>query len=307
MSGRHGTTVRARPNAVANKPLPSATKKRKRQGSCTGKEGGISTNSHGTQQLPLQDVHDSRPFACPFYKKSPLDYRSCSNFEMERISHIKQHINRKHRQPAFCPKCGTKCQTKADRDDHIREADCLKSEHIVEPDGITEDQQEALKRRVPSKLSREQQWYYVFDIVCPKHQPRPLSPYQETVMCEDTLAHIREYGPEILMNRLRQEDQWPLEVHPSLLEPMISRAMKHTIDQFASIGSGCEDPPESSGTESLESSATPAGNQQPESFGTPSPLPLLDASEGWMKHFDVNDHDFGQSMQIEEPFYYGGR
>ncbi|KAJ4403728.1 hypothetical protein N0V82_010611 [Gnomoniopsis sp. IMI 355080] len=110
---------------------------------------------------------------------------------------------------------------------------CQPNAFFVEPDGTTPEQLKALSTRVAATLSREDQWFRVFDIVCPGHQPRPVSPYHETTMCEATLTYIRKYGPEVLIASLRQGDQLPQGLDPSEIEPALSQALIRTLEQLA--------------------------------------------------------------------------
>lgn len=247
----------------------SASNKRKR----LDPGGEISKNSRKASQLaPQISTRDIRSFACPLYKKNPLEYKKCSSFETKRISHLKQHITRTHSKVPFCARCLVTFQDTASCHDHIRQKSCQKSALFVEPDGITEEQRKALSYRVPStkKITREQQWFCVFDIVCPRHQPRPLSPYHESTMCEGIIAQIRDCGLQIFIASLRQEEQWPLGLDASLLEPVLSMAWSHTFDHLAAIGSGSEARQEDNKGNSTGSSASAESSNLPASSPGPS-------------------------------------
>lgn len=193
-----------------------------------------------------QDASHFQGLACPFYKTNPLQHADCSLYKTRRINHLKQHIKEKHRRAPSCPRCGHTFQDRASCDDHIRDASCETSATIIEPDGLTEEQADALSRRVPSKrqMSLEQQWFFVFDIVCPACQPRPVSPYSGPVLSEALYAHVHKYAPQIFIASLRQEDQWPSGMDTSFVErlkPVLLRALNITLDQLATsrFRSGC--------------------------------------------------------------------
>ncbi|OHE91957.1 hypothetical protein CORC01_12745 [Colletotrichum orchidophilum] len=50
--------------------------------------------------IPLEKTK-SIIFACPFYKEDPLRHLQCLRIELKRIKDVKQHLNRKHRQPSY--------------------------------------------------------------------------------------------------------------------------------------------------------------------------------------------------------------
>ncbi|KAJ4267183.1 hypothetical protein NW762_003284 [Fusarium torreyae] len=80
-----------------------------------------------------------REFACPFCKKSLQRYQSCATWGTTRISRMKQHVGRRHR----------------DEIDDLKKA--------------------RLKQR-STRGSSEDQWYEVFSILFPQQRPLPLSP-----------------------------------------------------------------------------------------------------------------------------------
>lgn len=234
MSTQHRKLARIGPSADSNKAAFSTPEKRKRRDDTNDNGGRQSKKHRGAPQNSRQDVCSPPPFACPFYKKDPRMHRKCSNFETKHIGHLKQHIRRKHKKMPFCPLCGKTFKTTISCNDHIRERACQYAASIVEPDGVTQEQIDTLSHRVSSAIERDQQWYCVFDIVFPGHQPRPISPYRQTVVCESTLALFQEQGPRIFIESLQQEVEWALGPDLSHLEPVLTRAFGRTLEQFAS-------------------------------------------------------------------------
>lgn len=127
----------------------------------------------------------SRTLACPFFKKDPRRHWDCANFKAKdsKISHVKQHIYRKHTRPHFCAICGTEFEDPRLCDEHMR-AGCLSPRAFLAPDGITIQQRNELSHRSISKLDVESQWNVMFDIVCPG-SVRPSSPYNNPEVFED--------------------------------------------------------------------------------------------------------------------------
>lgn len=214
-------------------PKHSLTNKKRRQDVPEDKDMDNTKKPRITQRTSLKGTSNFRPFACPYYKIDPLVHQKCSNYQDKGLGHLKQHIRRRHNQAAFCPICGDTFEDTASLNKHIRRRSCQPNAFFLEPDGTTPEQREALSKRIPATLSREDQWFSVFDIVCPGYQSRPVSPYHETAMCEATLTYIRNNGPRVFIASLQQEVQWPQELDPSAIEPVLSQVLTHTLEQLA--------------------------------------------------------------------------
>lgn len=115
-------------------------------------------------------------FACPFQKFDPHKYHKCLKYTLNRIKDVKQHIYRQHtQQPYYCARCYTFFTTKDYRDQHCRRADCEK-QSPPPFEGITDDQRNELKKSSPRKMSQDEQWFEVWDVVFPGRQ-RPQSAF----------------------------------------------------------------------------------------------------------------------------------
>ena len=133
----------------------------------------------------------NRTFACPFWKKDARKHRGCGKLTLRRVKDVKQHLNRSRaHKPHYCPCCYETFPTRESLDNHSRARSCpLRSPRSVE--GLTEQQSSALQRRVDRRLSDEEQWYCMWDIIFP-NSPRPLTPYIDSDLSED-LAEFREF------------------------------------------------------------------------------------------------------------------
>ncbi|KXH34410.1 hypothetical protein CSIM01_00321 [Colletotrichum simmondsii] len=99
--------------------------------------------------------------ACPFYKEDPLKHLQCLRIELKRIKDVKQHLNRKHRQPSYyCPTCWMIFDEPTDRDIHISQRGCSLQDQ-VNYEGISEGQSRQLTRKVDRRLSEKQQWFSI--------------------------------------------------------------------------------------------------------------------------------------------------
>lgn len=99
-----------------------------------------------------------QPFSCPFCKKDLQRYRACAKFGLSKVSHVKQHVQRKH----------------------SNEVDDLVMNR--------------LKRR-SARGTEKEKWYGIFDLLFPGHSPRPASPYNDFTVSEQSPQALSEGVP----------------------------------------------------------------------------------------------------------------
>lgn len=90
-----------------------------------------------------------------------------------------------------------------------------------------------LADRSSPHLTIAEQWFTVFDIVCPG-QARPLSPYHDSEVSEVVFTELREFvtgtlGTEIVFSGLRQSVAFGPQIEASLREAL-SRGLGNLID-----------------------------------------------------------------------------
>lgn len=158
----------------------------------SGAEYSRPTSSRGEK-----GEHDSRSFACPFYRLCPLEYLGCVNITLMRIRDVKQHIQRRHSQVSFyCPTCWEHFSSPSRRDNHIRSRNCvsLAPPTLSGPKGISREAQAHLKKKSNRTLAPSEQWYEIWDIIF-GDEPRPSKPHLDSVL-EETLNMIRDFWKE---------------------------------------------------------------------------------------------------------------
>lgn len=146
-------------------------------------------------------------FACPYTKKDSMSYRDCYKYKLSRIRDVKQHLARCHRNPLYCPRCMGTFETEEERDEHIRAFSCP-SRPWIRLDGVTESQRRQLSNKSASNTSPEAQWFVMFDIVFPGHEPRPKSPYIDNELLQDITLYqdfLTSQGPRILSGVLAEQ------------------------------------------------------------------------------------------------------
>ncbi|KAI1489935.1 hypothetical protein F5X96DRAFT_638611 [Biscogniauxia mediterranea] len=162
------------------------------------------------------DAEDRLHLACPYYKYDKFKHNRCLLYRLKRIKDVKQHLCLKHKQPQYCPVCGQEFETQTAQRSHTRLQECQGQEY-PEPEGVTEDQRNALSERVDRKLPIDQQWFSVWDIMFAGAE-RPVSPWVEGPIYE-LLSNIREFweeqGEEIITEHLQSRGQIPYDDMPS--------------------------------------------------------------------------------------------
>ena len=161
-------------------------------------EGGEKVSSRASNKR--RALARALVFACPFIKKDPMRHRDCYRYFLTRIRDVKQHIKRCHRMPIHCARCTEIFGDEEDRDEHLRSADCS-VRPMVQLDGVSEKQQKLLSQRISSTMSEDDQWFAIFDILFPGHNPRPRSPYLDQELSEQ-MQMFRDFlaaqGPTLL-------------------------------------------------------------------------------------------------------------
>ncbi|KAI1179822.1 hypothetical protein F4777DRAFT_401149 [Nemania sp. FL0916] len=143
--------------------------------------------------------------ACPYFAKDHNRYLCCRKYELNRIRDVKQHLWRQHRRRLYCPVCYNTYDydKEEERDEHIRAKQCT-ARAPAEIEGVTDKQQQMLRKRVNSNQTLEEQWYSIWEIVFPTIA-RPNSVYLDT-MLSDEMFRLRQYmvtdGVAVLMDCL---------------------------------------------------------------------------------------------------------
>ncbi|KAF2689661.1 hypothetical protein K458DRAFT_384295, partial [Lentithecium fluviatile CBS 122367] len=114
-------------------------------------------------------------FACPFYKRDPIQHPRCSKALLTKMSYVKQHLLRNHRMPPYCKLCGEEFHHEDELLTHVREESC-QGPILGRPRGMSRSQELALHKRSDQKLRADEQWYEVFRLLFPGEQ-LPHSPY----------------------------------------------------------------------------------------------------------------------------------
>lgn len=143
----------------------------------------------------------TRALACPYWKLEPQAHGKCFPRKFSRISDVKLHLRRKHKQPApdYCQRCWAAFEDEADKTIHLSDDNdrMCRYNPAARPPGIDNAMDVALNKKSKRDQSLEYRWFVIWDIVFPG-QPRPLSPY-----IDDSLTEDATQLQEIIVNR------WP--------------------------------------------------------------------------------------------------
>ncbi|KAH6977436.1 hypothetical protein BKA56DRAFT_69112 [Ilyonectria sp. MPI-CAGE-AT-0026] len=141
-------------------------------------------------------------FACPYWKRNSGKHRGCFSKTLRRIRDVKQHLARKHTPEFYCECCFATFEDEESHRGHVTHTTgevCVHDPSVV-LDGITHQQHRRLSRKSDWKVSEQEQWFSVWDILFPGAQ-RPGSAYLDSKLCEE-ISGFREYcfqhGPATL-------------------------------------------------------------------------------------------------------------
>ncbi|ROV94102.1 hypothetical protein VMCG_08209 [Cytospora schulzeri] len=182
--------------------------------------------------------------ACHFCKRNPRRYLRCCNFGAGKISHVKQHIYRRHFVDVYCPRCMQQFDDVSSRDEHTRLGTCQLRDILSRPDGITSEQRGWLSRRMSPGTSEEQRWYTVWEYLFPG-SPLPPSPYNNFHLSEDLFEFLdfitSPRGHNSLFQNLRGNAAWN-EEYEALLGPDLVSAIHQLVWLWAVTRDGNGDP-----------------------------------------------------------------
>ncbi|KAI1479577.1 hypothetical protein F4774DRAFT_381418 [Daldinia eschscholtzii] len=197
-----------------------------------------SDSDEGSAPIPqraFSSWKSPRPrLACPFYKRSATRYFNCVNYELRRVSALKEHLIRCHMRKTHCPRCFMTFDRELERDDHIRHGDC-QAEEFQAFEGVTTEQVDQLGRAANFSRSTSiaEQWYTIWDIIFPS-LPRPASPYYDDGM-QVPLGLVQEFIgtslPKIFNERLVSRIPIP-ECDQSGIISELSGIIQECFNQF---------------------------------------------------------------------------
>lgn len=131
------------------------------------------------QEVPTTNsIHNASKqilLGCPFARKDPISYEHCHNYELREIKHVKQHLKRCHL-IVVCPRCKEGFHRQDLLDNHLVRGCEVRELH--DPEGMTARQHEILRPRTNHKVSLEEQWYFIWDVLFPG-LARPATPYKD--------------------------------------------------------------------------------------------------------------------------------
>ncbi|KAK8037844.1 HET-domain-containing protein [Apiospora marii] len=163
--------------------------------------------------IVLIETPVSRSMACPFYIYDKTQHLHClTRNDFRTIRDLKQHIWTVHRQPYYCPTCGTTFPRASMRDQHITTRTCSRQQWNGAPQGLSESQLNTLAKRCKPGTTETTEWFEIWNIIFPKTDmlcspEPPHTPYLTGVL-ELAVSVVREYwsrmGTQIIADFLEQ-------------------------------------------------------------------------------------------------------
>lgn len=155
-----------------------------------------------------------RSFACPFLKKDPVKHGKCCTKQLSRIRDVKQHLNRRHIPDFYCQWClESDFRSEKALEGHLSLRTCLRNNDPTSLDGISNNQRKQLSRKSNHKISEEDQWFGIWEILF-LIRPRPSSVYMDTGLSME-LRLFREYcdthGQSVVGDQYESNPVWSRE------------------------------------------------------------------------------------------------
>ena len=191
-------------------------------------EDGIALKSKKTRFNRSQKL-----LACPFWKRNCSRHRECSKFKLSGIGRVKQHLKRRHQprqRPLIqCGRCGQIFPQMAGLDQHLQQDQLCESGNF-EVHELSEHQSTDLSRLSDRRLSIEDQWYAMWDIIHPGIA-RPASPYVEQGLSED-LQTFHEYMMSQGIDILLEENRINTLIDNDRLQMFLQAGIRRIINGF---------------------------------------------------------------------------
>ncbi|KAK3353772.1 hypothetical protein B0T25DRAFT_220877 [Lasiosphaeria hispida] len=199
-----------------------------------------------------KDPKPSQLLACPYNKLDGRQHRDCTRYKMKRMKDVKQHIQRRHTQPATSnhfnqnmPDNGWGC----------------KDEPLAAFDGILEQHKKDLRKCINRGKSAQIQWYTMWDILFPKRQ-RPASIYIDDCSLRPTCLMRKIWNDRKSIMMAEALVQKKKGVHPELLFDRVMRSLFDQIDNAMATANG-DDASLDTSTQSADATPSVAGPEPP--------------------------------------------
>ncbi|KAK4153991.1 hypothetical protein C8A00DRAFT_33245 [Chaetomidium leptoderma] len=228
-----------------------------------------------------------RILACPFWKAQPNKYKCCFTKVLSRIRDVKQHLTRIHSPAFYCDRCSTMFPDKQAHHQHVSDPDGLFCPPSIQLDSISRHQQTQISRKSNSKLSEEQQWFALWEIIFPGGaHARPASAYRDAEVSEEFCA-FRDFcatcSPTTLINNAVQAmvdaGEWPgfgmvpREVRQSIVRWISRNAIELAYAEWKSTRASDDPGQSNSGGAVSAQYPTPTGSSLPDSGVAVDTLP----------------------------------
>ncbi|XXG95215.1 hypothetical protein Hte_001475 [Hypoxylon texense] len=172
-----GPAANNREYTSANSGASGPSKKRRRTRKSTEDSDDEDPTQPPSDRAARSDRGGRRKhLACPFAKMHPEKHVRCFSLKLSRIRDVKQHLHRKHTPEFYCQRCKVIFPDDPSLQEHIRNDAGFACDFSESLEGISLAQRQRLTRKSDSKLSLEEQWYSIWDILFPG-RPRPDTVY----------------------------------------------------------------------------------------------------------------------------------
>ncbi|KAK4157597.1 hypothetical protein C8A00DRAFT_11577 [Chaetomidium leptoderma] len=244
-SDNESTTASTSSNGTSSLNPSSGTSRpcQKRRHAHVGDNAGSEDDSSSQPRrnkrprLPGPDRKPKRMLACPLWKANPDRHRDCFPKILSRIRDVKQHLRRRHPPQFYCERCKTTFPDEQARDQHVSQPGTLSCTPSPTLDCISHQQHWEISRKANPKLSEEDQWFAIWDIVFPGRR-RPPSAYRDADISEDLYlfqGDCRTHGAAVLDDEIQSRIDLGIWQGPLLSSDQRSGILRWVLDEGLGI------------------------------------------------------------------------
>ncbi|KAK3900753.1 hypothetical protein C8A05DRAFT_16974, partial [Staphylotrichum tortipilum] len=251
----------------------------------------------------------------PSWKAHPDRHRWCFTKILSRVRDVKQHLTRVHKPPLYFTRCSAMFPGAGALQQYVSHPNGLFCTSSMDLNRISDLQQRQISRKSNRNLSKEDQWFALWDIVFAR-RPWPASAYRPIGISEE-LASAREYcaahGWAVLEEAARKvvaAERWPgfaalsAEERQSVLRRCVGKGYERVFcGWFSAVAEAARQNGNGSGGggggADGEGLATPPLSSLPDGGGAAEPQLQLPASDAQLEAISGEGHSRSAPLACE--------
>ncbi|KAH9229112.1 hypothetical protein K456DRAFT_753468 [Colletotrichum gloeosporioides 23] len=129
--------------------------------------------------------------ACPYFKHDPVKHGCCARLKFPLPSRVKEHLLRRRGPKIRCMRCSATFASEVSLNQHLKSLIvCPFRPNSTPNDEISLEMEKQLRKRPKKRLSEEEQWFEIWDILFPSTQPPSPTHRSDELARQDVLKNI---------------------------------------------------------------------------------------------------------------------